>query len=129
MDYVNILQDSVATSVYMKLFKTKEEASFAHIFKSTLVKVPLSLFKEVDNFNPQRLQSSAVEAYPPDNRPRGNNDLLAVKFYQKQLRQGMDIAPIWMVKDKQYILIDGAHRVVASHIEHKKFIYAYVIKN
>ena len=129
MDDINILQDSIDTSVSMKLFKTKEESSIAHIFKSVLMKVPLSLFKEVNNFDPQRLQSSAVDAYPLDNRPRGNDDILSVKFYQKQLRQKLETSPIWMLKDKQYILIDGAHRVVANHIEHKKFIYAYVIKN
>jgi hypothetical protein len=113
----------------MKLFKNREEASAAHIFKSTLMKAPLTLFENVANFDPQRLQSSAAKAYPVENRPRGKHDLLSVKFYQKQLQQDLAIAPIWMLQEKDYLLLDGAHRIVASHIEGKKYIYAYVIKN
>jgi len=75
MDYISILQDSIDTSVSMKLFKNREDASTAHIFKSKLVKIPLSVFKNVDNFDPIRLQESAVKAYHINNRPRGNNDI------------------------------------------------------
>ena len=35
MDYVNILQDSIDTSVDMKLFKNRQVASTAHLFNST----------------------------------------------------------------------------------------------
>lgn len=34
---------------------------------------------------------------------------------------------IFIQKNKKYILLDGAHRIVASYIENKKYIYAYVI--
>ena len=129
MDYVSVIQDSVETSVDLKLFKNIEEASFAHIFKSELNELPLSLFNNVENFDPIRLQVSALKAYPKNNRPRGENDIKSVKFYQKQLQQKINIHPIWMIyQNNKYILMDGAHRIVASFIEKEKYIYAYVIK-
>ena len=94
-DFVNILQHSIDTSISMKIFKNKEEASVAHIFKSKLVKIPLSIFKnnEVNNFDSIRLQKSAVKAYPINDRPRGNNDINSVKYHQKQLQQKKEITP------------------------------------
>lgn len=127
-DYVNILKDSIDTSVYMKIFKNREDALMGHIFNSKLVKVPLSRFKNVDNFDPNRLQKSVVKAYPINNRPRGNSDINSVKYYQKKIQQKIDITPIWMIqKNNKYILLDGAHRVVASYIEDKHNIKAYII--
>ena len=112
----------------MKIFTNEKDASFAHIFKSKLVKLPLSIFKNVNNFNPDRLQKSAVKAYPLNNRPRGLHDISSVKFNQKQIQQKKDILPIWMIKrNKKYTLLDGAHRIVASYIEDKRYINAYVI--
>ena len=100
MNYISLLQDSIDTSVDMKLFKNRKDASLAHIFKSRLVKLPLSIFK----------------------------DIRCVKFYQKQIQQDKDITPIWILKkNKRYILLDGAHRVVSSYIEGKHSIKAYVI--
>ena len=55
MDYISVIQDSVLTSVSMGIFKNKQKASFAHVFKSELVKLPLSAFKDMDNFDPVRL--------------------------------------------------------------------------
>ena len=80
-DYINFLQDSVDTSVSMKIFKNREDASVAHIFKSKLVKLPLSLFTDVDNFDPTRLRKSAVKAYPINDRPRCDSDITCVKYY------------------------------------------------
>lgn len=130
IDYINILQHSIDTSISMKIFKNKEEASIAHIFKSKLLKIPLSIFKnnEVNNFDSIRLQKSAVKAYPINDRPRGNSDINSVKYHQKQLQQKKEITPIWMIqKNNKYILLDGAHRIVASYIEEKTTIYTYVI--
>jgi hypothetical protein len=127
-DYINFLQDSIDTSVDMKIFKNREDASVAHIFKSKLVKIPLSMFADVDNFNPTRLQKSAVKAYPINDRPRCDSDITCVKYYQKQLQQKKEISPIWIVQiNNKYMLLDGAHRIVASHILGKKNINAYVI--
>ncbi len=128
MNYIQVIKDSVETSVSMKIFKNKKESSFAHIFKSKLTKIPLSKFKNVDNFNPQRLKKSAVEAYPLNNRPRGTNDINSVKYYQKLIKENNNITPIWMIKkNNKFILLDGAHRIVASYIENKKYVNAYII--
>ena len=128
MDYISVIVDSVETSLSMKIFKNKQEALFAHIYKSKLVQIPLSTFKNIVNFNPDRLQKSAVKAYPLNDRPRGKKDISSVKFYQKQIQLKKEITPIWMIKkNKKYILLDGAHRIVASYIEGVRYIYAYKI--
>ena len=121
--------DSIDTSIDMKIFKNREEAAFSHIFNSKLVKIPLSTFKNdnVDNFNSIRLQNSAVKAYPLTRRPRGNKDIISVKYYQKQIQQKKEVTPVWMIqKNKKYILLDGAHRIVASYIDNIP-VYAYII--
>ena len=121
------IKDSVSTSVTIKQFKNRKEASYAHIFKSELVKIPLSTFNNVDNFNPNRLQKSAVKAYPLNNRPRGKKDISSVKYHQKQIQQKKKITPIWMIQqNNNYTLLDGVHRIVASYIEGKRNINAYV---
>lgn len=128
MNYVPVMKDSVETSVSLKIFKNKQESSFAHIFKSNLVKIPLSIFKNTENFNPNRLEKSAIKAYPLNDRPRGNKDIGSVKYYQKQIQQKEPITPIWLIyKNNKYILLDGAHRIVASYIENVKYINSYVI--
>jgi hypothetical protein len=127
MDYISLLQDSIDTSVNLKIFKNRESSSKAHIFESKLIKIPLKTFNSVDNFNPNRLQKSAVKAYPLNDRPRGNKDISSVKYYQKQIQQKKEIAPIWMIqKNNKYILLDGAHRIVASYIENTA-VDAYII--
>lgn len=121
--------DSIDTSIDMKIFKNREESAFSHIFNSKIVKIPLNTFKNdnVDNFDSVRLQNSAVKAYPLNDRPRGNEDISSVKYYQKQIQQKKEITPVWMIqKNKKYILLDGAHRIVASYIEDVP-VYAYVI--
>lgn len=121
--------DSIDTSIDMKIFKNREEAAFSHIFNSKIVKIPLNTFKNgnVDNFDSVRLQNSAVKAYPLNDRPRGNEDIISVKYYQKQIQRKKEITPVWMIqKNKKYILLDGAHRIVASYIEDVP-VYAYVI--
>ena len=128
MDYISVLQDSIDTSIDMNLFRSRSSSSMAHIFRSKLINFPLLKFKNVDNFDQIRLKKSAVEAYPLYDRPRGNKDISSVKFYQKQIQKKKAILPVWMIlKDKKYILLDGAHRIVASYIENKNTIPAYII--
>jgi hypothetical protein len=128
MDYVQVLHDSISTSVSMKLFKTKEEATMKHIFNSKLISFSLSKCKNLDNFNPERLQNSAVKAYPLHNRPRGDKDISSVKYYQNLIKNKLEIQPIWIIKkNDSHILLDGAHRIVASYIENKKYIPTYLI--
>ena len=135
MDYISFLQDSIDTSVSINIFKNREEASLAHVFQSKLDKIPLSIFSniedtnKVDNFDPNRLQKTAEQSYPlPYGRPRGDKDISSVEFYQNQIKQNLEITPIWMIQqNKQYILLDGVHRIVASYIEDVKYINAYII--
>ena len=128
MDYIQVLHDSIETSISIKIFKTKDEATMKHIFNSKLISFPLSKCKNLNNFNPERLQSSAVKAYPLHNRPRGDKDISTVKYYQNQIKNKLDIQPIWIIKkNNDYILLDGAHRIVASFIENKKCIPSYLI--
>ena len=87
MDYISTLKDSVETSVTIKLFNTVEESTHAHIFNSELIKIPMSKFKNIENFNPNRLQKSAKKAYPLNDCPRGNKNISSVKFYQKQIKE------------------------------------------
>jgi hypothetical protein len=127
MDYISTIKSSVKTSVDIKIFTNYKDASYSHVFNSKLVKIPLKTFNNVDNFNPNRLQKSAVKAYPLNDRPRGNDDISSVKYHQKQIQQQKGIAPIWMIlKNNKYILLDGAHRIVASYIENIP-VYAYII--
>ena len=121
MDFIQVLHDSIETSVSMKLFKTKEEATMKHMLNFKLISFPLSKCKNLNNFNPERLQPSAVKSYPLHNRPRGDKDISSVKYYQTLIKNKLDIQPIWIIKkNNNYILLDGAHRIVASYIENKK---------
>jgi ParB-like chromosome segregation protein Spo0J len=101
----------------------------AHIYKSQLKKILLSKFKNVENFNPNRLQDSAIKAYPISDRPLGAADINSVKYYQRLIKKNKVITPIWLLlKNNKYILLDGAHRIVASYIELQKYINCYVIE-
>jgi hypothetical protein len=129
MNNIQILKDSISTSMNMKLFSSIEQATHSHIFNSKLEKFLLiKCNNELLNFNPERMQKTAVKAYPLDNRPRGDMDIKSVKFYQKQLQMKKEIEPIWIIKkNNNYILLDGVHRIVASYIENKKYIFANII--
>jgi hypothetical protein len=125
------MRDSVSTSVSMKLFENKQDAHLAHILKSKLVEIPLSIFannNDMENFNSVKLKESAVKAYPLDDRPRGNADISSVEYHQNQIKQQNDIDPIWLLyKNNKHVLLDGAHRIIASYIEGVEFIRAYII--
>ena len=127
--HMNSLRDSVATSVSMNLFETRERASMAHIFNSKFLEIPLSTFTDVDNFNPDRLQPSADRAYPVHDRPRSDDDIRSVDYYQSQIRQCGQVTPIWLLlqKNGKYLLLDGAHRIVASYILDQPYIPAFAI--
>ena len=82
----------------------------------------------MENFNSVRLKESAVKAYPLDDRPRGNADISSVEYHQNQIKQQNDIDPIWLLyKNNKHVLLDGAHRIIASYIEGVEFIRAYII--
>lgn len=121
---MNCAHDSIETSIFMKIFKNREDAVAAHQLHSQIVKIPLSQFTDVANFDPNRLQNSAQKAYPLNNRPRGIKDIQSVEYHQLQKY----IQPIWIIrKNGKYILLDGAHRIVASYIKNIDYVYAYEI--
>jgi hypothetical protein len=130
MDYIRIVKDSVRTSIALNLFRSDEESTIKHIFFSKLISFPLSKCKKLYNFNSERLKKSAIKSYPLYDRPRGNKDISSVKYYQKIIKNKLNFQPIWIIKiNNNYTLLDGAHRIVASYIENKKYIPAYLIKN
>lgn len=130
MDYIPSLKDSICTSVKLKIFSTKKISLKNHLENSKLIKFSMKNCKNnLLNFNPERLKKTATKAYPLKNRPRGINDIKSVKYIQKQIKNKKNIIPIWILKkNKKYILLDGAHRIVAHFIENKKFIPSYIIK-
>lgn len=70
MSCIDIIRDSVETSIKLKLFKSKKKVIAKHMYSSKLVQFPISKCKtELYNFNPERLQKSASKAYPS---PREN---------------------------------------------------------
>jgi hypothetical protein len=60
--------------------------------------------------------------------PRGTDDISSIKYFQKRIQQQKEILPIWIIqKNNKYILLDGAHRIVANYIEERRHIYANII--
>ncbi len=116
------MEDSVSTSVSLQIFTNRQEAIDAHTSKSKLVKLPMSIFTNVKNFNPNRLQKSAENAFPINDRPRGVKDIKSVEYHRKQIQIQTPIK-----QNKTYLSLDGVHRIVAHYIEGKQYIYAYVI--
>jgi hypothetical protein len=74
-----------------------------------------SIDTSVDIFDPNRLKK-AINAYPVNDRPRCSSDITCVKYYQKQIQQKKRLVRY----GNKYILLDGAHRIVASYILGKK---------
>ncbi len=123
MEYMNTLKDSVMTSVALKIFPSEESASYAHIFKSTFTVLDKSLWKDLQNFNPDRLSNA-----PYKNKPRGENNMKSVNFHKKQIQQYGQTSPIWVAKDGNTLtLLDGAHRLVATYLAGKSEIPAFIV--
>jgi hypothetical protein len=128
-DFVNLVKSSVDKSVELKLFKNKEDASYAHLFSYKLEQIPLTKFKknEIVHFKSERLKRTAEGAYPEDDRPKGDYNLEAVQYHRDLI--GKKLNPlIWMAyKNNKYYLIHGSHKIVAAHLEKFKKIDAYVV--
>ena len=123
MDFIQSLKDSIETSVKLKLFSSRKAATTAHMSNTDFMRFTLSAARKLDNFNPDRLSK---DPYP--NRPRGNNDLISVRYHRKQIRDEGEVEPIWIAKQKgQYVLLDGAHRLVATYLEGKRTVPAYIV--
>ena len=67
--------------------------------------------------------------YPEHYRPLGDEDLESVLYHRQMIREIGHTEPIWIVlKDNQYILLDGVHRIVATYLENKQHVHSYLIK-
>ena len=125
MEHLQTMHDSVQTSVSIKLFSSSNVSSYYHIFKSKLVWFPLSRCRELHNFDPVRLSE---DPYPEEDRPRGQKDLDSVLHHRRIIRQHGHTEPIWIAcKKGDYTLLDGAHRIVSTHLENKRTIPTYII--
>ena len=125
MEYLQTMHDSIQTSVSIKLFSSPNVSSYYHIFKSKLVRFPLSNCGELRNFDPARLSE---DPYPKEDRPRGQKDLESVLHHRRIIRQHGDTEPIWIaLKNGDYTLLDGAHRIVSTYLENKRTILTYII--
>jgi len=90
-----------------------------------LYRFPIIKCRELNNFNPARLSK---DPYPKEDRPRGQADLDSVLHHRRIIRQQGDTEPIWIVLKKgNYTLLDGAHRIIATYLETKRTIPAYII--
>ena len=125
MELIQVIIDSVDTSVDMKLFSSQKESAYAHIFKSTFTTLPISQCRDMDNFNSARLSK---DPYPKEDRPRGQKDLESVLHHRRIIRQHGNTEPIWIaLKKGEYTLLDGAHRIVSTYLENKRTIPTYII--
>ena len=125
-----IITDSVSASITIKLFDNIKDSCFAHVFNSKIGKFDLVNYNKeyIKNINKNRLAETAEMAYPECDRPRGDNDLLSVKYHQERLKNGENLEAIWIIEKngKKYIL-DGFHRLAASYIEKQTNIDANFI--
>jgi len=125
MDYIQSLRDSVETSVSLKLFSSQKVAAEHHVFNTTYQIVSMSDCKTLENIAATRFSS---DPYPAHDRPRGQKDLDSVKYHRRIIRKNGNTEPIWIAKKgDRYIVLDGVHRIVASNLENKRQIPAYIV--
>jgi hypothetical protein len=123
---MDTLRDSIQTSVQIGVFPSEKTSSYSHVFKSELVRFPVSKYKDLRNFDPSRLSK---DPYPKEDRPRGQDDLNSVVYHRQKIQQFGETDPIWIAeKGGTFTLLDGAHRIVAAYLENKRTILAYVVR-
>lgn len=126
MEFLQSIQDSVETSVNIKLFSSLKLSSYYHIFNSKLIQFQLSQCRELNNFDSDRLSK---DPYPEADRPRGQKDIDSVLYHRRIIRKQGHTEPIWIVfKKGEYTLLDGAHRIIATYLEKKRTIPTYIIE-
>jgi hypothetical protein len=125
MEHLENMKDSVETSVSIKIFSSLKTSSYYHIFNSKLFLFPIANCSELDNFNPARLSNNP---YPNGDQPRGKKDLESVLYSRAIIKSEGQTAPIWIaLKKGNYTLLDGAHRIIATYLEKKRTIPAYIV--
>lgn len=115
------MNDAIETGVTLKLFKNKAEGK--KIFKtfSVIKKIPITKFEKnkIINFNSNRIKNikDAYDAYPENDRPRGIADIKSVNHHIRRLKGGKKLyVYLFATKKNDYILLDGAHRIVATKL-------------
>ena len=122
---IQSLNDSIQKSIKLGIFSSYKIALSEHILNGFLQVFPISKCYELSNFNPSRL---SIEPYPENNRPRGDDDIQSVLYHRETIRQTGDTEPIWIIfLENKFILLDGVHRIVASYLENKEDVKAFVI--
>jgi hypothetical protein len=122
------MHDSVKTSLHIGMFPSMETALHSHTLHRTFVQFPLSKCNELHNFN-STVRLSATP-YPEHDRPRGQSDLDSVAYHSQLIQTNCNVTPVWIAfNNGEYTLLDGAHRIVASHLENKQTVPSYVINN
>ena len=122
------MNDSVKTSLHIGMHSSMETALHSHTFHRTFVNFPLSKCNELHNFN-STVRLSATP-YPEHDRPRGQSDLDSVSYHARLIQTNCNVNPVWIAfQNGEYTLLDGAHRIVASHLENKQTVPSYVIYN
>jgi hypothetical protein len=127
---IELAKSSIDKSVELKLFKNKDDSSYAHLYKYNLEQIPLLKIKKgfFENFNYDRLKGKNEEsAYPIDNRPKGAYNIEAVKFHRDLIHQNKNPLIFVVKKRNKYHLIHGSHKIVAANLEKLKKIDAYIV--
>lgn len=123
----NTINAATGTAIALGIFKSKSSA-LKHFKTAKRQRLPIQLFKNglVDNFNPDRLSKTP---YPSHNRPRGAANLASVRFHRKTIRRSGSISsPVWIYKENSKLtMLDGVHRVVASYLEDKRNVPAFIV--
>ena len=122
---MDAMHNSVKTSLRIGVFSSLDTALRNHICNSTFVDFPLSKCNELHNLDSLRLSQNP---YPEHDRPRGQADLDSVLYHSQLIQTNCNLQPVWIAfQNGEYTLLDGVHRIVATHLENKQTVPSYVI--
>ena len=100
-----------AVSVFQRIFKTQKKPKLARYETFTIDDFELLGIK---NHRANKSHKKPEDAYPVNNRPRGQNDIDSVN-YAIQTTEQIDPIALFKTKNKTFLL-DGAHRIVAAYL-------------
>lgn len=108
--------------------------TFEQFYRATkgrklVVKLLRDIIKEPpENVSVDRIRAKSIaEAYPENDRPRGDADITSVQHQMKSLVSPVVIVE-WTVGGKtRNIFLDGMHRLVAAKLSKKRKIPAFII--
>jgi len=82
-------------SLYHKLFVDPFEAIEHFVFN--IKKTKINFLQLKNQFAYREAINNACEAYPPDNRPRGEKDISSIEYHRSLIREKKSISPIWII--------------------------------